>query len=76
MIEKLASLAAGLAAGSYTNDFVLEELGGDKSLFDRVLGMAAGTVVGSVTTNVVNEIIESDDLLQDFSDSIEDFLGF
>jgi len=77
--KQLTSLAAGLAAGSYTNDYVLEQLGGDKSLFDRVLGMAAGLGVGSVASSVTKSILDSDIVddspIGDIIDSVDDFIG-
>lgn len=69
LTRNLATLAAGLAAGSYTNEFVLEQLGGDKSLFDRVLGMASAGVVGGITASIV------DDIAGDALDDVDDFLG-
>lgn len=74
LTRNLATLAAGLAAGSYTNEFVLNQLGGDKSLFDRVLGMASAGVVGTITSSIVDEI--AGDALDEVGDFMEDILDF
>jgi hypothetical protein len=78
--KKLAALAAGLTAGSYTNDYVLKQLGGDKSLFDRVVSMAAGGLTGGITSGVVSSILDSDliedsplgDLIEGVDDLLDD----
>lgn len=74
LTRNLTSLAAGLAAGSYTNEFVLDQLGGDKSLFDRVLGMASAGVVGGIASSIVDEV--AGDALDDIDDFIGDIFDF
>jgi len=71
----LASLAAGLAAGSYTNEFVLNSLGGDKSLFDRVLGMASAGVVTGVASSLIGSLLESNDITSDLGEDMDDFIS-
>lgn len=74
----LASIAAGLAAGSITNDVALELLGGDKSLMDKVLGMTAGATVGVFSASLTEDLLKSDIVqdgpLGDVIDATDDFL--
>lgn len=55
--KDIASLAAGLAAGTITESYVREVLG-DDSLVDQVLSIAAGTAVASLVTNVVGDVVD------------------
>ena len=73
--KNLVGLAAGLAAGSMTNEAVLKALDGDNELMDKVLGIAAGFGAGSIVSNATVNVIKNVPILDDTCDMIDDAIG-
>lgn len=73
----IASLAAGLASGVLTNNFVLGQLGGDESLMDEVIALVAGMGAGSIVSNITSDFLDEDDgIIGDFFDDVDDMFDF
>lgn len=55
----VAKLAAAYAAGELAYDGIVEALGGDGELVDKVLGLAGGVAAAGLASEVVDASIET-----------------
>ena len=72
--KEIISLAAGLAAGNLTHDEILNKLGGDNALMNKVLALAVCVGAGAIATNLTRTIIEKTPL-NDICDTADDMIG-
>jgi len=68
--KDLTVLAVGLAAGLYTEDTLLEELG-DDSLVAKVVALAGGSAVGGIAAGVTKTILDTD-IVDDVYETVDD----
>jgi|FLOH01.1.fsa_nt_gi uncharacterized membrane protein YeaQ/YmgE (transglycosylase-associated protein family) len=69
MTKDIALLAAGLAAGTYTEEMIENELG--DGILCNVLAFVGGSVAGTVTAGLVHELTE-DTIIDDVFYAVDD----
>jgi len=59
MVKDLVKLAAGYATGIYTYDYLLEALGDDESLVNKVIALSGAGIVAGVASSVVSDVLDT-----------------
>ncbi len=74
--KDLVALAAGFAAGTISQDSLLDILGND-SLVDKVVSMAGGVAIGGVATSVARRALDLDPtgVIDSVTDIMDDVVG-
>ena len=68
--KDITALAAGLAAGLYTED-QLSEILGDDSLVSQIVSLAGGSVVGGIAAGVTDTLLNND-VADDIFDTVDE----
>ena len=57
--QRIAHFAAGIAAGTYTEETVRQLVGGNDDMMTEILAMAGGLAGGTVVAAVASEVIDT-----------------